>query len=389
MLGLVQNWLGPKASPIGIDFGSDALRMAQVQFVEGEPRLMAAASSDVPSHVRNDPSARMSFFVETVRDLLTQGKFRGREVMLGLPAASMFIQHLKLPKMDEEGTRKAIPWEARGKLPIDPSHAILRHIIAGEIYHDQEQRHEVICMAARKELVKQLLQSAAKARLDIIGMNVEPRAIIDCFKHVYRRKTDIESTTCWIDIGSSGTRATIARGPQILFARSIPIGGDHFNRAVADAMKTPLDEAKVFRIKSASSEADPYPENHDAAPAASPNSHASACADVVARLVEELDWCRRYHEATFPKFPIDKLIFLGGEARQKQLCQDIARGMGLPAQLGDPMARMSKTSDLPIESGIDRRLPQPSWTVALGLSMGAVGSQGSFAAPAAVSKERV
>jgi hypothetical protein len=37
---------------------------------------------------------------------------------------------------------------------------------------------------------------------------------------------------------------------------------------------------------------------------------------------------------------------------------------------------MGRTSDVGVESGIDRRQPQPTWAVAIGLSMGpASGSQ--------------
>jgi hypothetical protein len=36
--------------------------------------------------------------------------------------------------------------------------------------------------------------------------------------------------------------------------------------------------------------------------------------------------------------------------------------------------RMGRTSDVGVESGIDRRQPQPSWAVAIGLSMGPAGS---------------
>jgi hypothetical protein len=42
----------------------------------------------------------------------------------------------------------------------------------------------------------------------------------------------------------------------------------------------------------------------------------------------------------------------------------------LAAQVGDPLVRMARNSDVGIESGIDRRQPQPNWTVAVGLSMG-------------------
>jgi len=92
--------------------------------------------------------------------------------------------------------------------------------------------------------------------------------------------------------------------------------------------------------------------------------------DPLNRLIEELNLCRRYHEATFPNKVVDRLIFVGGEARQRSLCAHVAREMGLAAQVGDPLVRMGRISDVGIESGIDRRQPQPNWSVAVGLSIG-------------------
>jgi Tfp pilus assembly PilM family ATPase len=91
-------------------------------------------------------------------------------------------------------------------------------------------------------------------------------------------------------------------------------------------------------------------------------------------MIEELDASRRYHDATFPNRAVQRLIFAGGAARQRDLCEQIARGLGLAAQIFDPLVRMGRTTDLGIESGIDRRQPQPAWAVAIGLSMGSMGS---------------
>src|SRR5665213_2780529 len=205
----VQSWFSKPSNPIGVDFGSDCLRIAQAEQVNGEWHLNAAASADVPPHVRNEPHARFAFFGETMRELITRGNFRGRRVTLCLPASMMYIQHLRLPKMDDEATKKALTWELRGKIPFDPSAAVLRHILAGEIYHDSEPKNEIIAMAARRDMVEQLLETAAKARLDVAGMNVEPRALVDCFSRIYRRKSDVETPTMFVDIGNTATRAMI------------------------------------------------------------------------------------------------------------------------------------------------------------------------------------
>jgi Tfp pilus assembly PilM family ATPase len=90
------------------------------------------------------------------------------------------------------------------------------------------------------------------------------------------------------------------------------------------------------------------------------------------RLIEELGLCRRYYEATFQNKPVEKLIFVGGEAKQRRLCQHIARDMSLAAQVGDPLVRMGRISEIGIETGIDRRQPQPGWATAIGLSLGPV-----------------
>lgn len=446
MFGFIKTIVAANANPIGVDFGSDCLRMVQLQIADGEPRIVAAASADVPAHVRNDPAARASFFAETARDLLVQGKFKGRQAILALPAAQMYIQHLRIPKMDEEAMKKALPWEARGKIPIDPSHALLRHTVAGEIYQDSEPKDEVILMAAARETVNSLLAAAAKAKLDVLGMNVEPMAIVDCFNHIYRRKVDQTSINLFVDIGFKSSRAIIAEGSKILFARSIPIGGEHLNRAVAQALGIGAEEAKLLRVKLC--QAQPSLDEHRArqeingvqatetapaaAAAAAPAAtegfallNASVAAaekaqsagavgvvdrrgtatlhqpavpatpratkgklpadpaeqtvlveeaihEPLVRLVEELGLCRRYYEATFQNKPVEKLIFVGGEAKQRRLCQHIARDMSLAAQVGDPLVRMGRISEIGIETGIDRRQPQPGWATAIGLSLGPI-----------------
>jgi type IV pilus assembly protein PilM len=433
MLSFVQNFFAPKANPIGVDFGSDSLRLAQIDRSGGEMRIVAAACADVPPHVRHDPAGRLNFFVETVKELLVEGKFRGRQCILGLPAAAMFIQHLRMPKMDDEAMKKALPWELRGKLPIDPSHAQLRHVIAGEIYDGQESRNEVIVIAAAKEMVHSFLAAAAKAKLDVIGMNVEPKAIVDCFSQIYRRKTDDGVVNCFVDIGCAASRAVVAKGSEIYFARTIPVGGDHFSRATANALKIKLDEAKLVRAQIAAAQCggageekkEPVPAQPAAeateqsaiedsfallppgiekerrspvpVPATLPEESAlckkakqveTACRESLNRLIEELELCRRYYETTFPDKPIGRLIFIGGEARQKTLCQQIARTMGLAAQIGDPLARIQRDGAAEEIECLDRKLQHPNWAVAIGLSMGPDKSSEAAAVVAAESTSR-
>ena len=404
---LVKNLLTPKANPIGVDFGSDCLRLAQVRNENGQLQMLAVAAVNVPEPARADMNTRLDFFVHAMRDLLNSGKFVGRRVVLGLPAASTFIQHIRLPKMDEPAMTEVLPDEIRGKMPIDPGHAMLRHIVAGEVFVEQEPKNEVIVLATRRDFIERFLGSAHKARLDVVGMNVELKAIVDCFSRIYRRKNDSTTTNCIVDIGYSATRAMITQGTQILFARSIPIGSSQFNKDVAAALKISQQEARQIRLQSlaespkalvpqlvgAATESAPAPglssEHHEAIPdtedrrkdlrddqpdlADEQIDAEHACAKSVERLVEELTFCRRYHEATFPSVPIQRLIFIGAEAANRVLCQQIAREMALPAQIGDPLVRLVQGREIFAQAGLDVTQPQPAWPVAIGLSAGAAG----------------
>jgi type IV pilus assembly protein PilM len=385
MRSFVQNFLSAKANPIGIDFGTETLRLAQVRKENGQIKLLAAQERRVPDDMKKDWPARIKFFGRGVGEILASGQFVGRQVVLGLPAASMFIGHLRLPKMEHQTLSQALAWEIRGKLPIDPANAVLRHLMAGEVFINQEPKEEIIVLASRKEIVDGLLSAAQKAKLDVVGMNVEMGAIVDCFGHVYRRKGDAEATNCFVDIGCDSTRAVASRGGQILFARSIAIGAAELDAAVAREMKLTVEAAAAWRRALSNRTAEEpalMPAGGDTTIALGeerrrdlreidgddPSSQqmATAYEGTAEKLVEELTLCRRYFESTFPGQQMDRIIFVGGGAGDRRLCHEIARGMGLPAQVGDPLVRVEGRQQL---DGQTKR-PQPAWAVAVGLSAG-------------------
>ena len=87
MLSFVQSWFTAGANPVGVDFGTECLRLAQVEKTGGDCRLIAAASSEVPSDIRHDEKARADFFSAKLHELWACGNFRGRRAVLALPAA--------------------------------------------------------------------------------------------------------------------------------------------------------------------------------------------------------------------------------------------------------------------------------------------------------------
>jgi len=342
--------------------------------------------------VRANPATRDEFAADAIRKMLTESAFKGRQVVTCLPAAQMAVQHLRVGKMAPEELGRALVFEAQGKLPFDAGKAVIRHVISGEVYQDQEPKTEVILMAASRESVDRHLNLLAKSKLEVVGIHVEPTALIQCFAHLFRRKGDENISTLFIDMGAGSTHVVIAHGTHMVFAKHVQVGGDTFTKRVADALKTNTLAARQTRIQiAAQAQASRLPAGVVAIGAGGnplgnghPHGNGNTVVDeattarVAAALEEpldtlgtELDLCVRYYESIFPGKQIDRAIFVGGESRHVALCQLIARRLALPATLGDPMVRLIRDGKL--ACGIDMRTPQPGWAIAVGLGMGVKG----------------
>lgn len=393
---MVLGWLKPKYNPIAVDIGTDSIKMLQLEPQADQMRLIDAAVAEIPESARASLQARDEFAAEAIRSMLHQGAFKGRQIVTCLPAANMAVQHLRVAKMSDEELRKALPFEAQGKLPFDANRAVLRHLIVGEVYQDQDAKTEVILMAASRDSVERHLNLLAKCKLEVVGIHVEPSALIECFAHLFRRKGDENISTMFVDMGAGSTHVVIAHGTHMVFAKHLSVGGDVFNKKVADTIKGSSTAARELRIKIiAQAQSQRLPagvvainNGNDGHPlgAAPSNGHASTLVDAetlakivtaleepIDTLVSELELCVRYYESIHTGKQIDRVIFVGGERRHVSLCQKIAQRIGLPATLGDPMARLLKDSHC--HSKVEMRVPQPGWAIAVGLGLGVKGEQ--------------
>jgi Tfp pilus assembly PilM family ATPase len=145
--------------------------------------------------------------------------------------------------------------------------------------------------------------------------------------------------------------------------RRNPIGG-------VGAGFNPLDAyapAAGAADEAPAAEAHPAPTATATAAAIKPS--AAPEGEIFETLVDELQLCLGYHGSVFADRPVEKIVFLGGESRQLSLCQKIAQALRLPAQLGDPLARLIRPQGTPPPTGVDLRQSQPAWAVPMGLCL--------------------
>jgi type IV pilus assembly protein PilM len=378
-------WSKVHYSPIAIDFGADSLKLLQV--VPGDPpQLVCAASAALPQEVRGEPQTRYAFYIEALRRLLKEHGFKGRRAICSIPAYQTLIQNFQLPKVDGDDLDAQVNLNLRQRLNVEPSRMVVRNFAVGATVRDGAAKQEIVCIAAGRDAVMRYIEIANRAKLDVIGMHCEPLAMLRAFSHLYRRKGDEDRTTCFIDLGAAATKLVIAHGDQMVFAKAIHAAGDHFTRAVAARESLSFEQARAERWRLA--EAGPAARGKPAVEAleeaerrsgGSPPGLATLEAPTQARLpaqpiedaleclVDELQLCLRYHQSVFVNRPIERIVFVGGEARHTKTCQVIAKALRIGAQLGDPLARLGRDPEAQKPSNVDLRQPQPGWAVPLGL----------------------
>jgi len=251
------------------------------------------------------------------------------------------MQHLRVPKANDKQLPELLASHAQKTTQLGTEHTLLRHIVAGEIYEGSEAKLEVILIGAAHEVLLRHLDLIERSHIDIETINVEPCALLNAFAAVLDQPDEPDDAIMFVDLGHLVTKVVVAHGKQVAFCRTLDVAA-----------------AQLCSARSAGANLTARASADDRSPRA---ARASLCEDIRS--------CVRYHEAIFEFHPIRKVIFLGGLSNDTQLCRELAQGVGLPAQLGDPLARVSEQSKYGPHSDLKPDHNHSDWAIAFGLSL--------------------
>jgi Tfp pilus assembly PilM family ATPase len=404
--------------PIAVDFGVGSLKVLQV--AQGDPpTLVAAALLQTPDEYLTDHNKRLSFQLDALPELVKSLEFRGNRTVCSIPAACSMVKHMQFQTEPGVSLGSLVQSAIPAQLGCDPAAIVFRHSQVAQV----GKKTEVICMATARETVQRLMNSMKAAKLEPVGMHSEFHAIIRAFDPITRRARDSALTSLYLDIGAGATKVAIANGRELVFARTIDLGGRHLDAAVSKQLRLSIAEARERRLMMADLIRKAAVQTAPAAAPAAPQVSAgmallsaamrkagveesetsrtdtalledrrhgrksagagrglsgvpdfgAGCAEAdltepLEILTDEITMCMRYHESLFPDRKVGRTVFVGGEARHLGLCQHVARMLKLPAQVGDPTASVGRSGEEPV-IGVDFNEAQPGWAVALGLCL--------------------
>ena len=360
--------------PIGLDVGTTAVRVLQLGGGERDLSVVDASKFVIPLDVKDDAARRRKFVIDGIRRLVKERRFRGRDVVMALSACELAVRSIRMPRMPDEELVTAVNWEAQNKFPFDTATAVVQHLRAGEVRHGDQILDEIILFAAPRAEVDGKIQLARETGLHLVSLDAEPYTVFRGFERLLRRHEDEELVRVFSDIGAD-TTVVIARGRDIVFVKTIPIGGAVFNRAVADCLELAPAEAEALRRRLARRRA----EGDDEGPEA--NRAARAVGDAIRPhledLANEVGLCLRYYGVTFRGPRPESILFTGGEAHDPSIPATLGDRLGMEIEVGDPF-RGVRTDHL--DPVLDRRGVRAEWATAFGLSLKGFHLAAQFAA---------
>lgn len=397
-LGLFQS----NTSPIGVDFGVSSLKVLQLALGDA-PSLVAAACIETPEELIEHDAERFAWQADQLPAVMKGMGFKGKRAICSVSAVRTLVQHVPTPKIEGISVLDAAKDQLRTTTGHDPHSMIVRHFEVGEVTRGGNKCTEVILMAMPRDIVLTHVRALKDARLECVGVHCEHLATVRAFDSITRRMADSDLTSLYIDIGYGSTKIMMSHGKDLVFAKTIPIGGRTFDIAIAKEFDcTPALARKKRCAESASLPWTPElaqkAREHSRLAAAAAGARQlmkagnadeaagsvatidmrSAAADgtnersrlmeAVESLTDEISMCLRYEQALFPARTVGRSIFVGGEARQTEVCRAVAKTLRLPAQVADPMLPL-RTGTEGKTRGFDREKAQPGWTVPIGLCL--------------------
>ncbi len=359
-----------KYSPIALDVGGDGVKMLQMKRAGKGVRVTACGRWRFPAGAPEDPQQRDAMVVEAVRELLHKQGFHGRRVATALGGEELFVKNVRLPHLKGPEMLGAVAAEARERFHFETSPDRVHYLNAGQVRQGTELRDEVILLATPEETITRHL-----GRLEAMGLrpefiDAEPVALFRAFDRFLKRTSDEEAVTVLVDLGRSNTRVVVARGREIIFLKTIDVGGEAFNLAVADQLSIPAPEAADMRLRIMQDlqafmwKADAQ-ENERERGGVEWTIHDALRAQVES-LAKEISLCLRYCAVTFRGLRPNRVTLIGGEAYDPAVQRILSEQLGIECVVGQPL-RGIDVSDADLH--VDRRATLAEWAVCAGLAM--------------------
>lgn len=348
------NFIFGKKKFLGIDIGTSAIKMAELEIRGGKPYLSNYAWMPVPDTVKKN-TGNDSIFLQTsvpqyLKKIISETKLGKSNVYMAIPAFGGLITLIDFPRMPEEEMEQAIKFEAHKYIPTSLDEVTISWEVVGENSFDkrdknkpsQEEKTKVLLVAASKNKVITYEKVAKTAGLELKGVEIESISMVESLVGKDKGNFII------VDIGYRTCNIVYVEGGIIKMNRNIEAGGDDITQTIAKGMG-------ISRIRAESMKKSE--ENFFSAKSSVRFSSLDIIVGEITRMTDVL--------SGRGSAKIDSLMLSGGTSNMKGIIDFFHEKTGLKVINGNPFGRIDY--DKRLSKSLDR--VKGMFSVCVGLAL--------------------
>ena len=241
------------SSALGIDIGSQKIKVCEIRSQgRGEPVVTALGIIDTPEGAVDHTGVYNSDAVgQALRQVLSQSGASSSQAIISVAGqASVLVRTLEVPKMNPAELKEHMQWEINRNIPFAESTIVSDfRPLGGD--DPNSPNMDVVMAIAPQSAIDTMIACVKKAGKSTNAIDVEPLSMARSIQKSYG---DILAgkTVCMVDIGHKTTSINIYHGDRLLMPRQVPVGGELFTKAIADAFAISIPEAEAMKLESAS-----------------------------------------------------------------------------------------------------------------------------------------
>ena len=384
-------------SVLGIDIGSQKIKVAEVKTQGKEPVVTALGMIDTPEGAVDHTGVYNSDAVGiAIKQLLhDSGASSGTAIVSVAGQASVLVRTLEVPRMSDAELSEHMQWEINRNIPFAESTVESDYRPLPD-EDPSSPNMEVVMAIAPRSAIDTIIACMKKAGKGVAAIDVEPmgfaRSLQISYDDLYHEKS-----VCVVDIGHKTTSINIFKDGKLLLPRQVPLGGEMFTQKISEELGCTMEDAEELKrtkavIPESAAAAPAMPDfNLSAPPGATQEFQAynpfaedlptspfgeggapsepmpvpvqdvstgdpqsdriwAAIAPIVDEFVCELRRSIDYFRSKGGE--IDQLVLCGGGAKLNGLPEFIHNSFGLPCDRFDPLRRLNmnlKKNQAPVD----------------------------------------
>ena len=243
----------------GIDIGQAGLKAIRLRSSENGERVVATAFDYVPHpKILSQPDAIPEELIrEAMKTFLERNKVNNDLIAISVPGQSSLAKFIKLPPVEAGKVAEIVKYEARQQIPFDLNDVIWDYQpIGGGVEESGFMLEaEVGLFAMKRDLVYEAMKPFTNNSKEVELVQMAPLALYNYLSYDvlgFRKTAETpeppagEDYYVILDMGADNTTLLVSNGRSI-WIRNVPIGGNHFTRALTREMK--LTFAKAEHLK--------------------------------------------------------------------------------------------------------------------------------------------